>query len=1126
MGSTGKIKVYRASAGSGKTFRLALEYMKIVIKNPDKYKNILAVTFTNKATEEMKERILEQLYGLANNLESSKGYMDCIAEETGMPEPVISENAGIALWKIMHDYSGFQITTIDSFFQRVMRQMARELKLPANLGVDLNTEKIIDEAVDRLFQVTGENGVTKVSNEWNLIKKYVEEQTNNYKNWDVRNEVKEVAKSLAKEEYKEKRLETETAKKMDDRFWEEYKKALEERRRTVTNDFWRAVEGLDELVTSDDGKAWKTKDGREISQRSSAGYYLAGIRGKLKNAEEPDWNGQNTLEEYKNWDATEKWIKGAKGEDLVFAEQELMPKLAEISKKQAACRRTVNSVELSTGNLYGLRLLRKIEEIVREIAADRGVTLLSDTQSLLGDMLTKGDGIFIYEKLGTWIEHVMIDEFQDTSKTQWRNFIVLLDECIASGKDCLIVGDVKQSIYRWRGGDWQLLGKIGKEGGDYAGQIDDRTLDTNYRSSKDVVKFNNAFFPIAVEERVRNEKNQQLADEIREAYKDVGQKIKKTDLEGEVKVMFVGNEEQVTGEDGDDNTYDIVIKRTADKILELMRNGVMQRKIAVLTRKNKTIKALAAFVDENREAYGEIRLVSGEAFMLKNSLAVRTLVSAMRYITSSKENLENAEAELAQNIRQAGNNERIESNENMLRSRDKSAMLPKELVEQKSKIASLPVHDMAETLYRILLTGGKMQVSEESLYVSKFMDVIDDYFSDFTMSVRSFCRDWDEKKIGETSVEKDAGNGVRVMTVHKSKGLEFENVIIPMTGLIDDGKGRHNEMIWCEPEEEPYAEARMLGITYGKKMESSIYEKDYVNEKMQKAIDELNGIYVALTRAGRNLYVIGDKAKLSDKGELKSTEDLFYNVISQVTGEDEEKETPELNFQISGTIDGDGDYELTFAENIGRAFETEDKKNKDKEKEEQNVLVKLRQTKPLSVTFNSNKIGVTTRQSNDSKRFVDSEEGGFLEQGTIMHAMLADIETVDDVDMVAQRFLDNGVMRSEKEKNTMVKRIKKGLEKEKIADWFSGKWTLRTECWLLTRNAEGTTEYKRPDRVMISADGKKAIVVDYKLAKDKDDGSYHEQVKTYMEAMKSMGYEEVEGYLWFVMTNKELRIKD
>lgn len=522
--------VYKASAGSGKTFTLAVEYIKLLIRNPRAYRQILAVTFTNKATAEMKERILSQLYGIQIGDPDSDAYLKRIIAETGHSEDEIRTTAGIALGYMLHDYSRFRVETIDSFFQSVMRNLARELELSPNLNIELNNVEVLSDAVDSMIEKLGPNSPVLV---WLLD--YIDERIADDKRWNVSDEIKSFGRNIFDEGYIEKgdglrrRL-------RDPNVIHNYRKTLKEMETAALEQMKEFSQQFENVLSSQSLKPTDLKNGTK-----GIGSYFNKLKNGILGDEIVNATVIKCLDDETNWAAkTSKQYTDI----ILLASSILMPLLQNAEQYRSRNNRIVNSCRLSTQHLNKVRLLTNIDEEVRQLNRENNRFLLSDTNALLHQLVKDGDSSFVFEKIGTNIRNVMIDEFQDTSRMQWDNFKLLLLEGLSQGADSLIVGDVKQSIYRWRNGDWGILNGLNKQLGYFS--IRTETLKTNRRSETNIIRFNNSIFSAAVDylNEMYNKQLGSICEPLINAYADVEQESPRNKQQGYVKVEFLEPDEE------------------------------------------------------------------------------------------------------------------------------------------------------------------------------------------------------------------------------------------------------------------------------------------------------------------------------------------------------------------------------------------------------------------------------------------------------------------------------------------------------------------------------------------------------------------------------------------------------
>ena len=1076
------LTVYKASAGSGKTFTLATEYIRLLVENPTSYRNILAVTFTNKATEEMKMRILSQLYGIWKQLPESADYMKVIQEKTGFGEELISERAGIALQNLLHNYNYFRVETIDTFFQSVLRNLARELELTTNLRIGLNDHQIEDIAVDQLI---ADLNTTDIVLQW--IIRYIMESISDDRSWNVISKIKKFGCTIFQDRYKE--VSDELSKKMQEPgFFEHYTTQLRELREAALEHMKQIGESFfDELEAEQ-----LTIDDLSGKSRGIASFFNKLRRGEF-DASIENATVANHLESYEKWctkthpkrDYIYTLAQGSLGNILRYAVDE-RPRQWKLYK----------SADLTLRHLNQLRLLGSIEQKVRQLNADANRFLLSDTQQLLHALIGESDSPFIFEKIGTQLEHVMIDEFQDTSTVQWQNFCVLLAEAMShENTSNLIVGDVKQSIYRWRSGDWRLLNDIEQQFNSQ--QIETRALDTNYRSQRNIIQFNNVFFRQAatLEYMAQKELNAAEAAQLEKAYADVEQKIPAgKDPLGLVSIRLLPADDYQTA----------TLNQIVETIATLRAQGIPQKEIAILVRVNQYIPTIARYFMEQMP---EVTIVSDEAFRLDASNAVCLLVQALRLLTHPDDQL--TKAAIVKNWHHDVLGEPAEDNRLLLSTVDLDSGLPEAFRNHREELTAMPLYDLVERLYDIF---SLERLSEQSAYVCTFFDQLAAYVSENTADIFAFLNEWDET-ICKKTIQSDETEGVRILSIHKSKGLEYPYVIIPFCDW--QLEKQNDNILWCKPAEEPFSDLPIAPVDYSQRqMMGTIYEHDYLQEHLQNTVDNLNLLYVAFTRACKGLYVLGRR----NAKNLRST--LIEQCLPLVA-----KELSDA--VIEGMEDDKATLSFTYGTPASPRSDTSRITPHDSVKTNNPFL---KPAEPLPVAFSYHESKVSFRQSNRSQAFIegDDEEKAqrhrYIQAGSVLHEIFSTIRTVNDIPDALRRLQFEGVLYDEEmTAEHITSMLKKRLENSRVADWFSPRWTLFNECTILSVE-NGEVKERRPDRVM--TDGQEWIVVDFKFGSPKPD--YHDQVREYMDLiqkMESVSSDKIHGYLWYVYSNKIEEVK-
>ena len=1060
------LTIYKASAGSGKTFTLATEYIKLLVLNPMSYRSILAVTFTNKATEEMKMRILSQLYGISKNLPDSNDYLQKITNDTGYPASVVSERAGDALRRLLHNYSYFRVETIDTFFQSVLRNLARELDLTANLRIGLNDTQVEEQAVDQLIDSLTHSDVML---QWLL--KYIMENISDDRSWNIIGQVKKFGNTIFRDYYKEHSEELNARLSQKD-FLESYTKQLRQIRTDAEKrmkDF--AAQYLDTL--RDAGLSY---DDLSYGKGGVSGFFLKIQNGQMDESIEGP-RVKICADDPAKWYSK----KSPYAESIhSLAESALIPLLRRAMEERPRQYKLYMSADLTLRHLNQLRLLGSIEQKVRQLNESANRFLLSDTQQLLHSLIKDSDSPFIFEKIGTQLEHVMIDEFQDTSSVQWKNFKVLLQECMSHvDTENLIVGDVKQSIYRWRSGDWRLLNAIDKEFPHADKTIDILPLETNYRSERHIIEFNNAFFTEAAQQEynAQHEEYPLGAEALRHAYADVCQKIpQQRPSQGFVSILLLPKKDY----------QEAMLQQITATIDHLLQQGISPGRIAILVRNNKYIPLIADHFSVHRP---DLHIVSDEAFRLDASVSVSLLIQALHLLTHPDDKL--SKATIVKLYQYAVLDNTLPDNELLIKDQLLDDLLPEAYIQHTTDLLRLPLYELTERLYTIFQLD---RLNEQSAYVCAFYDQLNLFCQDNSTDIDAFISEWEETLCSKT-IQGSTTEGIRILSIHKSKGLEFDHVIIPYC----DWRLEHNDILWCQPTESPYDALPIVPIDYSQKqMMGTIYEAHYLDEHLQNTVDNLNLLYVAFTRACQSLYVIGQRHAANSRSEL----------IESVL--------PQLRLD-GGILEGQEDEEVPLSYTFGQ-LNVSTGRQQSSPKQSENVF--LQPVTPKPITLETFAVKTSFRQSNKSRDFVEGEDEGtalsYIKTGSVLHNIFSTIRTRADIQQALQQLQQDGVLYDDEvtsEKITGL--LRKRLEDRRVSDWFSDRWQLFNECSILTFE-QGAMKERRPDRVM--TDGRETHVVDFKFGHPRDE--YHDQVREYMHLLRSMGMPNVKGWLWYVYSNK------
>jgi ATP-dependent helicase/nuclease subunit A len=1061
MAQSSNLKIYKASAGSGKTFRLTVQYITMLVNEPDSYRNILAVTFTNKAVAEMKQRILSQLYGIGHNLQGSQSYYEEVKKAVGLDEQTIRRNALLSLYKILQDYGRFRIETIDSFFQTVLRGLARELHIGDGLTLELDTGIVVDEAVDSFLAEVQHNSPDKKN-----IMAFVESNIEDDKAWKIDKTLKGFSQELFKERFMEKGQKLRLMLSNPDAAID-YKRNLAAARNEIKQMFEEDIleKGREfETALSDSGFGMEklASNPQKVANKIIDGTILdTNLTKTFQNCiDDPEkFFTKATLKDYPQLSSV------AGGLSDIFSEVETL---------HTEYTRLKNSYDLALQYIHELSLLLSIRKEIDRQSEEQERFILADTPQLLSE-LKEGDTSFVFEKTGSFIRHVMIDEFQDTSRLQWRNLYILLLECLASRQDCLVVGDVKQSIYRWRNSDWNILNSgLEKELSTFGPTV--ISMDSNYRSCRRIIEFNNTLFPQAVKVLAEYYKEKTGTDypALAHAYDGVEQKSPKTDISGYVYA------EVITENFKSNELLDLICDKIEKHLDRLIAGGVTQNDIAILCRKKDHISGIAEWFAQNRPEYN---MISSEAFQLSSSVSVRILINALKWLSDNSNTIALAQLvwDMECYVKES------EKSFDTIMAEGLESHLPEKFTEQQASLRYLPLYELTEKLYGILELN---RIRGQDQYVMTFFDLICQWLSHSTGELSAFITEWDEN-LCSTPIPATDVNGIRLLTIHKSKGLEFHTVIVPFCDwkIISS---RHDERIWVEPEEEPFNMLPFIPVGFNDRLGKSVFEEDYRKEAGLQVVDNLNLLYVALTRAENNLILFSNRPL---KGGY-SVNDVLENCLKEV-------------FDCTDTDDGIV-YECgEISPHNEKSAETSNNPFNMKPDSQELVM----RSYPISANF---------RQSGDSTRFIYSDEDDgerreeYIETGRLLHNLFATIRTESDVDAQVDAMLREGLIGTIGDADKLKHLIHDHIAKSGVTSWFDGNYTLFNEASIIFRDGD-VLQTRRPDRVMITPEGH-AIVVDFKFGREREE--YMHQVREYMNLIKKMGYHSVEGHIWYVYNNK------
>ncbi len=827
-----KMIVYKASAGSGKTFRLTLEYLKIVLKQPLHYKKILAITFTNKATTEMKSRILEQLHILARGQESN--YLSILGKELNISAEEIRQEAQKAEQYILHDYSHFSVMTIDAFFQTILKAFAKELGVSYNYNVELDVERIRRLAVERMFEELDDN-----TNLRKWLRSYIQDKIQSDKSWNITHDILALSKELLQEDLFLMNKEQFT-KWSDREFAQDFSKRL-----------YALMQNYENKLAAYGKEAWQLIENAGLQvddftqkQKGIGAFFHNLTNGKVFTSITSSYHTR-PLDNPEGW-----YSKTAKPDikqkiDAIYPSlNEQLHKIFDFVEQEGA---KYASYDLVRQNLYMMGIFSDIARHIYEILNEEEKILLSESNKLLYEMIAENEVPFIYEKTGNQYLYFLWDEFQDTSQMQWHNLKPLLANALSEGNPCLIVGDIKQAIYRWRNSDWRILGKEVGEAFSYVKTI---TMQQNWRSDTLIIDFNNMLF---TELPKILERNLELKEaNISTLYEGVQQEYSGSDKkeQGFIHFSYLEKSDEFTD-------TELILRELPRWVEQIQQNGVKPEDIVFLVRKNSEAVAIADYftnLEERKEGI-VYNVVSEYALLLENALVVKILINALYYLLT-QENYYLVFLEKLMSYLENGK-EKLE--------------IWKQAPEMEAGSTSLE-----QLIQKAIRIFDLHNLGKEQLYLMTFEEFVNTATQNKVTLLNDFLQLWEDRKEQLSVSLSERIPAMQVMTIHKAKGLEFHTVILP---FVDKNLEyiRQGETIWGKADFAPLNEVGALLLPFSKKnLLESTFSTIYSEEMVQRYIDELNVLYVATTRAISNLILIGVE---KNQGTYFTT--LLYDMISQ-----------------------------------------------------------------------------------------------------------------------------------------------------------------------------------------------------------------------------------------------------
>ncbi len=1065
------ITIYKSSAGSGKTYTLVLEYLKILLQDPKEFRNILAITFTNKATKEMKIRIIEALAALAQQKDADLAanleqyFMDGKdANDEKLVAKVREEirlNAKRALNNILHGYSDFSVSTIDSFFQKIMRFFiqeikSKEIKIPMRYEVEMNMGHVLDQITSKLMLEIGQKEL-KALTHW--MESFTFSMMEQDKGWNIESSIKDLGMEIFKETYYDLN--------------QGQDELLLDNLQDLTKKIWAIRKDFEQQVDKHGKEAQELIKDFGLTEKD----FARGTIAYFNRIQNRDYSINATLGKVLGGNR-EAWVtkSGANREKaLQLVDNGLQAIFDETVEYQKDRLPHYHAATEVLKNIYTYGILARLRAKLRDYRTENNLVLISDTNNILHEIVSEQSMPFIFEKVGTVFRHILIDEFQDTSNFQWRNLLPLVINSLSEEHAVLVVGDVKQSIYRWRGGNMNLLlNGVKRDLGGFRSLLKEDNLDTNWRSRERIVQFNNAFFQAGARELATHFEDYS-EDLIGAAYSNILQKVKKKGG-GYVNIRFLS---------GDKESGILWQEEALDEMYQLIQNlqteGYQLSDIAILTRTNVQGSEIAVFLAEKG-----VKVVSSESLLLKNSLKVKLLIYVLKYLSDQRDTIARTAVlvhyftlhpELQEQFLPAANNDRHLIYSDHLLKDDPDCLfyrvLPEGFIREMDNLRKKPLYEMVEML--VLLLGIH---EEPDAYVQRFQDLILEHSITKSNDIRHFIAWWDEnQERDKTSIIVPEGeNAVKIMTIHKAKGLEFPIVLMPYGDWSFEPKA--NSILWAITDADPFKELGPVPLRLNKSLGESLFAGVYQQEVLQSYIDNLNTLYVAFTRPTEQLYVF--TKKVTKRDNFKAAHKLIHGILSAD------------HFEFNPYLDD----ETNNFEVGSRGVLSQHKREKETSSNLKNYLCIDYQDRII-----------IRSDAHKHMELYDTSRSKAIRIGKQVHAILEKLHHPEQLNSIIRKLKMGGIV-FESEEEEVRKRIYNIFALPEVEEWFSHDW----DDVLCERPMMKDGERRIPDRVMLK--GKEATIVDYKTGKAS--AKYDRQLQVYAFYLKQMGYTIKAAYLLFV----------
>ena len=1120
--TTGKFKIYRSSAGSGKTFTLTKEYLKLALATPGiegfspfYFRFILAVTFTNDAASEMKERILNNLSEISHLKEGEKHDMLALIQEElkleypelDLGEKELKIRASALHETILHRYTDFSVSTIDAFSNRVVQSFKKDLNLPYNYDIVLEVDELLEEASDLLQDQIGTDNEIEIGN---LLVEFAIKKADEESSWYIDDALKKFGKQL----FNEERIEHIEA--ISDLKPTAFKK--------IIANIYKYIAGVDKELMALGETALDLIKSNGISEAALARgkQGIAGFFNKAASSGstiiELNLNNsyiKKTLED-------DKWTSGKANAAEKSAIDGIKVQLSEIyyQIERLAIAETGNYIIASNlkRNIYLLATVNELNKKINEIKEEKNQVHISDFNRKINQIVEEEPVPYIYERLGDRFKHILIDEFQDTSRMQWHNLIPLVLNALGLNMGNLIVGDAKQAIYRWRGGKADMLvnlpavptapldSVIAMEAEALKQHHLPLALSINRRSKANVIRFNNQFFTEL--------KDKYAADfpALSGFYDDVAQETTKKEG-GFVKMEFI--QQKLSKAISKEATF----QRVFTHITDLVQSGEFQYSdIAILVRSNRDGAFLAERLMENN-----INVVSNESLLLHNSPLIKFITGFLRviafpvYPVLKIELIEFLDQHFQKldSKRETIGGEAYSELSGILQENDLYQFFEwlNEFFGADLQVRGIQFRTLYEITEELIRQFQLHFETEQQVYIQKFLDVVLSFSTKKGNSLLDFIDYWDNQE-GKISVSSPGkSTAVRIMTIHKSKGLQFPVVILPFANWTLKPQTFETRWFdWHNPNISGDLHSVILPVKSD--LEKTVLANEYLNEIEQVFLDAINVLYVGFTRPEAALIVISDE-KENSKSE-SSVADLLYNYSASLPAE---KQLEDVEIEVVTESKESATVKVISSLPLGelpQAKDTVELKAESEEKpDSEDSKVQTYELKEFIHTSNTNKI----RMRKNTLRYDDSnislkEIFSSRKEGLLIHYAFEKVKYREDIPQAVLDLVHEGLI----DTDVAARYEKKMLEAThlpEIAPYFekSNKLKIKNEKEIiLSGRGKATGASLRPDRIVRLDD--ELVIIDYKTGKENEE-KYAQQLKGYAKAFKDMGYQKIKMFILY-----------